>query len=145
MKKFFDWLKFWLWVFMFILLGAFVLKADWTSTNPGTTDSNLFINWSWTLTKDKWNGLVNKVDSITWTVSSTLYYYCTNAATTTPCVNAKTWWAANSTYRAISCSNATWWNWYVFWTIRWDGSQRQFWAWSRNNCDNWTTVVAKIK
>lgn len=57
------WITIWIWILIVLMTWYFIAIASWTNTNPWTTDSSLFINWSGSLTKDKWNALVNNLYS----------------------------------------------------------------------------------
>lgn len=150
MKKIIDWMKIWFGILLMMILWIFVIKATWTSTNPWTNDADLFVDSSGTLTKDKWNSLVNKVNSIS-TTNATWQIVDLNDATTKFDKNCfRRWeWVTNAT--ACTSSN---------WTARYTDMIDSDSAWIRYNevsynylisytnkkqmCQSWTTCSWKI-
>lgn len=141
MNKVLDWMKLWFGFLIMILFGLFIIRATWTTTNPGTTDSSLFINSSWVLTKDKWNALVNKVSVLSGYQSNVGLKYCSNWATSWICYDAQqAGWAWQNWARAINCiaphsSIPEWFALKYTWT-KW-----QTYDWLRYDCVNWTLLV----
>lgn len=60
LKKFLNGIYIWAW-FLTVFIWYLFVTANWQNTLPsGWTDTDLFINWTWNLTSDKRNSLVNK-------------------------------------------------------------------------------------
>lgn len=96
----YQWIWFILVVFIFSLW-LFLTKATRTNMNPTSWQwdpTNLYSNWDDTLTKEKWNALVEKVENNVW--SSSFFW------------NIITTYAKNTTYQATK-------DWFVLGYCNW--------------------------
>lgn len=55
-----SWIIIWITILLVLFTWIYITKWTWTSTNPWTSDSNIFVNQTGSLTKDKWNVLAKK-------------------------------------------------------------------------------------
>lgn len=63
-NSFLNWICFGIWALICLWFGSLFIKATWQTSNPGSpADSNLYINGTGSLNKDKWNALVDKTQS----------------------------------------------------------------------------------
>lgn len=156
MKKILMYSLYWLVFGITFSLTFYVITiAVWNSSNPGITDSNLFINWTWTLTKNKWNALVWKVVNnhgkqlFTWN-----WTFSVPAWVWTVWISMAWWWWGGGWWSNIQSSQYIWAAWGWWWAAYfakqisvtpWESVSvtiGAWWSWGAgwsNWVDGWTT------